>query len=231
VEEIDLLVKWLGKDSQKYAQSLKISTSSDPIRGLCRIWDRLDERYGAPEMVEAALKRKIDSFPKISSKNLKTVYDLSDVLSEIEAVKEDTKYGSLLGYYDSSSGVTPIVRKLPVNLQEKWTNVAVKYIEKNPVPYPPFSEFVDFIRKLSRTKNNPSFIYDPQPSEHVRKDFSSNKPNEETGVSALKINVVGTSSEMSLPDPTKNVLYTIQTMLLTSARLSISSLSRQGENS
>lgn len=30
VEEIDLLVKWLGKDSQKCAQSLKTSASSDP---------------------------------------------------------------------------------------------------------------------------------------------------------------------------------------------------------
>lgn len=30
VEEIDLYVKWLGKDSQKCAQSLKTSTSSDP---------------------------------------------------------------------------------------------------------------------------------------------------------------------------------------------------------
>ena len=112
-------MKWLGKDSQKYAQSLKTSTLSDPKRGLRRIWDRLDERYGAPEMVEAALKRKIDGFAKITSRNFKPLYDLSDILSEIEAVKEDTKYSSLLGYYDSSSGVTPIVRKLPVNLQEK----------------------------------------------------------------------------------------------------------------
>lgn len=202
VEEVDLLVKWLGKDSQKYAQSLKTSTSSDPVRELRRIWDRLDERYGAPEMVEAALKRKIDSFARITSKNFKLLYDLSDVLSEIEAVKEDTKYSSLLGYYDSSSGVTPIVRKLPVNLQEKWTNVAVKYIEEHRVPYPPFSIFVDFIRKLSRTKNNPSFIYDPQPSEHVRKDFSSNRLNDKTGISALKTNFVGMSLEKPSSDPT-----------------------------
>ena len=87
-------MKWLGKDSQKYAQSLKTSTLSDPKRGLRRIWDRLDERYGAPEMVEAALKRKIDGFAKITSRNFKPLYDLSDILSEIEAVKEDTRYSS-----------------------------------------------------------------------------------------------------------------------------------------
>ncbi|XP_062573628.1 uncharacterized protein LOC134235508 [Saccostrea cucullata] len=113
VEEIDLLVKWLGKDSQKYAQSLKTSTSNDPIRGLHRIWDRLDERFGAPEMVEAALKHKVDSFAKITSKNLKSLYELTDILSEIESVKEDTKFSTLLGYYDSSSGVTPYRQKTP----------------------------------------------------------------------------------------------------------------------
>lgn len=92
-------------------------------------------------------------------------------MSEIEAAKEEAKYSSLLWYYDSSSGVTPIVRKIPVNLQEKWTKMAFKYIEEHSVPYQSFSIFVDFIRKLSMTKIIPSFIYEPQTSEHVRKDF------------------------------------------------------------
>lgn len=80
--------------------------------------------------------------------------------------------------------------------------MAVKYIEKHSVPYPPFFIFVDFMGKLSRTKNNPSFIYEPQTSEHVRKDFSSNNQHEKFGISALKTQFVGMSLEKPSSDPT-----------------------------
>ncbi|XP_061170421.1 uncharacterized protein LOC133179742 [Saccostrea echinata] len=168
-EEIDLLVKWLGPDSQKHALTLKMANISNPERGLHRIWNRLEERFGAAEMVESALKEKLNSFPRIT-KNYKMLYDLADVLTEIESVMEDPKYRSVLAYYDSSSGVSPIVGKLPLNLQEKWTSTAIKYIEKNGVLYPPFTFFAEFVRKLSSTKNNPSFKYDPVTSGMCQKE-------------------------------------------------------------
>jgi hypothetical protein len=66
----------------------------------------------------------------------------------------------LLGYFDSSSGIRPIVAKLPYALQEKWTSRASSYIERYGVAYPPFVEFVSFIRQISKTKNHPGFMYD-----------------------------------------------------------------------
>jgi hypothetical protein len=51
------------------------------------------------------------------------------------------------------------VSKLTPYLQEKWTNVAIKYIEKNGVLHPSFTFFAEFVRKLSITKNNPNFKY------------------------------------------------------------------------
>jgi hypothetical protein len=51
-EEIDLLVKWLGPDSQKHALTLKMANISNPERGLRCIWNRLEERFGAAEMIE-----------------------------------------------------------------------------------------------------------------------------------------------------------------------------------
>lgn len=71
VEEIDLHVNCLGKDSQKCAQSLKTSTASDPKKGPHRIWDRLGKRYGALHMVDAASKRKIENFAKSSPRTLR----------------------------------------------------------------------------------------------------------------------------------------------------------------
>ena len=73
-------------------------------------------------MVESALKNKLASFPKLTNKDTKKLYDLADILFEIEATKENKNYKTLLA---SSSGVAPIVAKLPYQLQEKWTNRAV----------------------------------------------------------------------------------------------------------
>ena len=63
-----------------------------------RIWERLDERYGCPEMVENTLKTKLANFPKLTNKDTKKLYELTDILSEIETVRCDKKYAALLAY-------------------------------------------------------------------------------------------------------------------------------------
>jgi hypothetical protein len=111
-------------------------------------------------MIENALKHKLDSFPKISSKDPKRLYDLLDILTEIESVKENPRYAILLSYFDSSSGVTPIINKLPYGLQEKWISQAAKYEKQFDVPFPPFGFLINFIRELSTMKNDPGLQYD-----------------------------------------------------------------------
>jgi hypothetical protein len=56
-EEIDLVVKWLGPNFPKHALTLKMANISNPERGFAAIWNRLEERFGAAEMVESALMR------------------------------------------------------------------------------------------------------------------------------------------------------------------------------
>jgi hypothetical protein len=46
-EQIDLLVKWLGTESSPHAVSIRSSNAGNPKRGLQRLWERLDERYGS----------------------------------------------------------------------------------------------------------------------------------------------------------------------------------------
>ena len=159
-EEMDLLIKWLGPESSKKAVSLRSANASNPQRGLERIWERLEDRYSSPEMVQALLHRKLASFPKLSNKDNRSLYDLADIVAEIESIKENEKYQTLFAYFDSSSGVSPIVCKLPYNLQEKWTTETVKYKKQFGVAYPPFTFFASFVREMSKVKNDPSFIYD-----------------------------------------------------------------------
>ena len=132
----------------------------EPNLGLTRIWERLDERYGCPEMIEECVNQKLKSFPNLTNKDNEKLYELSDIVSEIESLKEDPKYTSLLAYYDSSSGVTQIVKKLPYNLREKWVTQAANYKKHHVVPFPPFTFFASFLREISKVKNDPILFYE-----------------------------------------------------------------------
>lgn len=159
-EELDLLVKFLGPESSCYAYSIRSTNTHDPAKGLSRLWERLFERFGCLEMIDAALRQKIENFPKLSAKDNTKLYELCDILCEIEAAKEDKQFEQMLSFYDSSAGILPIVRKLPHGIQEKWTTHAIKYKKQHNVAFPPFKCFVEFIRETSRVKNNPSFLYE-----------------------------------------------------------------------
>ena len=76
-EQIDLLIKWLGPESGKHAMSIRASNANNPTRGLQRLWQKLDERYGAPEMLEASLRSKLDKFPILTNKDNAYLYELS----------------------------------------------------------------------------------------------------------------------------------------------------------
>lgn len=159
LEEIDLLIKWLGKDTKKQATSLKTAYVANPIEGLQQIWSRLDERYGSPESVFHATVKKLENFPKITVRESTKLYDLSDILSEIKGLKQDPRYASVLSYFDSSVGVNPIVTKLPHNLQEKWMTHAAGYKDKHNVAFPPFRVLQEFVKTQSRIRNDPSFKF------------------------------------------------------------------------
>lgn len=49
---------------------------------------------------------------------LRKLFDLADLLSEIETVKENTQYSALLSNVDPSAGINPVINKLPTGLQE-----------------------------------------------------------------------------------------------------------------
>lgn len=155
-EEIDLLVKWTGSESRSHVQSIKAANTYDPEKAVRLIWARLDERYGSPEHIDQAIRKKLDNFPRITNDYSK-LYVLSDILAEIVSIKENESYGCLFSYFDCSVGVKPIVGKLPIHLQERWTRTAVDYNERNGTIYPPFRIFADFVHKQSTIKNNPCF--------------------------------------------------------------------------
>ena len=57
---------------------------------------------------------------------------------KLNTPKKILNSGHFFGYFDSSSGIRPIVGKLPYGLQEKWTTRASTYKSRHDVPFPPF---------------------------------------------------------------------------------------------
>lgn len=125
-EELDLLTKYLGKESAEQVRRIKTVNIRNPPTGLYMAWERLDEIYGSPEAVEQALFNKLENFPKVTTKDPQRLRDLADLLTELLAAKEDG-YLAGLSYLDTSRGIKPIIEKQPCNLQEKWLYFGTRY--------------------------------------------------------------------------------------------------------
>ncbi|XP_026119086.1 uncharacterized protein LOC113098285 [Carassius auratus] len=155
-EELDLLIKYLGKESSEHARRLKAVNIRSPAAALIMTWQRLEEIYGSPEAIELALFAKLENFPRVTNKDPQKLRDLGDILSELEAAKLEG-YLPGLAYLDTSKGVNPIVEKLPYNIQEKWMLFGSKYKQEHRVAFPPFSVFANFVRSEAKARTDPSF--------------------------------------------------------------------------
>ena len=99
---------------------------------------------------------------------------------------ENKLYSSLLSYFNTSSGIIPIINKLPFQLQEKWTTRAVNYKKNHGVTFPPFSVFAEYIREMSQIKNDPGFQYETSSKQETRERPTYRHPGARDVVSARK---------------------------------------------
>jgi hypothetical protein len=73
---------------------------------------------GAPNL--SSKRSQILATPHVGS-------ELNEDLIVFACLPEYPQYTVLLSYFNSSSGVLPIINKLPYNIQEKWTMRAANY--------------------------------------------------------------------------------------------------------
>ena len=177
LEEITLLTNCVKKDSDAYRliMSTRASCADSPDLCLTNIWNRLDQRFGSAELLESALKTKLSNLPNMIDR--KVLYDLHDLLNEIQAVKTLREYSVIFSYLDSSLGIRPIVQKLPKFIQDKWITRVVNYKKQNQVIFPPFSEFLKFIGEISVIRNDPSLLFETPMNQSTRKPSYSKPQN------------------------------------------------------
>lgn len=197
-EELDLLVKWLGKESVEHVRRIRSVHINNPDAALRKAWARLNECYVSPEVTEHALYRKLDCFPKISHKDYIKLRELGDFLMELNSAKEDV-YLPGLAYLDTARGIGPIVEKLPYGLQEKWLSHGSRYKDEHRGRFPPFSYFTEFICYEARTRNDPSFMLSTNNCALERGEkFSNRYSHTRTSISVHKTDV------SSAEDPSGN---------------------------
>ncbi|XP_042281759.1 uncharacterized protein LOC121906755 [Thunnus maccoyii] len=155
-EELDLMIKWLGRESSNHVKRIRSVHITNPVTALKKAWDRLQECYAAPEMIERSLFDRLGNFPRVSAKEHVKLRELSDLLMEVQCAKEDG-YLPALSYLDTARGIEPIVAKLPYGLQERWISAGSKHKEENKGQFPPFEFFSQFISYEARKRNDPSF--------------------------------------------------------------------------
>ncbi|KAL0150124.1 hypothetical protein M9458_054551 [Cirrhinus mrigala] len=157
-EELDLLVKWLGKESSDDVRRIRAVYVTNPQAALQMSRTRLHECYATPEVIESALFMRLNNFPHLFLKDNVKLRELADLLMEILAAKGDA-YLPGLAYLDTPRGITPIVGKLPSSLQEKWLYAGSRFKEENKVSFPPFSFFTHFVCSDAKARNDPSFKF------------------------------------------------------------------------
>ncbi|XP_059835207.1 plectin-like [Hypanus sabinus] len=185
-QRLDLMAKWLGKESRDQVRRMRSVYINKPELALSEAWERLWERYGAPDIIEAALYRRLENFPKVSAKDHFKLREFGDLLMEIQGAKEDG-YSAGLVYLDTPSGIRPIVDKLPFGLQDKWLTVASEYKEEHGGRFPPFEHLTEFVRKEAKRRNDPSLVGPGRSSSNV---FNIDKP-----VSVLKTEALTTNND------------------------------------
>ncbi|XP_062585397.1 uncharacterized protein LOC134247072 [Saccostrea cucullata] len=186
-EELDLLINRLSGKSKEVASSIRNANPGEVNRAVKLIWERLDEMFGRPEMIESSLRLQLENFRQIAPSENSRLYDLLNILIKVESLKANPQFSTSLAYFDSSAGVNPILLKLPYHLQEKWISRASIYKRDNTVHFPPFSFFVQFIKEMCAIRNDPAFMFNRSvtPSNKVTKTPAPRAP----GVHARRTDV------------------------------------------
>lgn len=163
-EELDLLVKWLGPESAAQAKRIRYVHATSTPTAVQIIWERLEDCYGCAEVIEHALLKRLEDFPRISNKDPRQLRELGDLLQELEAAKR----GGLtpgLAYLDTARGVNPIVEKISHNLQEKWVSQGSRYKEDYKVALPPFRFFIKQRLEMTPALSSPGPAAQPKQTE------------------------------------------------------------------
>ena len=139
-DRIYYLKRFLGGDALKCVKCFLLIPTPDSYQEALSL---LESRYGDKFSVAQAFKAKIESWPKVGSKNSSALREFSDFLRQCCVA---AKHNQNLRVLDDESQNRLMLSKLPEWLVSRWSRQVYNYRLKYQM-YPPFSEFVSFLAK------------------------------------------------------------------------------------
>ena len=180
-EQIHYLKKYLSGPAREAIEGYFLLATEDAYEDAKRL---LDQRYGDPFVVANAFRDRLDSWPKIPSRDGEALRKFSDFLRQCETAMQIT--GSLSILNDSREN-RKILAKLPDWLVSRWGRIAAASKE-NGRGFPPFSEFRAFMVNESNIACDPvtslQSLKGNQQDESIKKG-KSDQSKKTYGVSAF----------------------------------------------
>lgn len=68
-EELDLMTKWLGRESSDHVKRLRSAHVTNPATTLKKAWERLKEYYAAPQIIKKSLSTSLTVSKEFQEKN------------------------------------------------------------------------------------------------------------------------------------------------------------------
>lgn len=107
------------------------------------------------QKLQSAIKRKLAKFSKLGTKDNDKSYEVLDIVSEIDSLKGSYLFNTTC-WFCFLIRCDPIVAMLPHYIQEKLVTEATNHKLRNRLLHPKFPEFVAFLEKNLRVKNDRS---------------------------------------------------------------------------
>ncbi|XP_053380368.1 uncharacterized protein LOC128548874 [Mercenaria mercenaria] len=104
----------------------------------------------------AAAQAEVDALERMSHRDNESMVDVSVKDLNLQTLPNTNTEDKVTAYFDSAVGISPILAKLPLNIQERWASKANSYKETHNVHFPPFSLFATFIHDQAKIKNDQS---------------------------------------------------------------------------
>nr|XP_021329350.1 uncharacterized protein LOC110439121 [Danio rerio] len=147
-EKIYYLRKYVGGPARRAVESYFLLGTDEAYYAA---WDTLEERYGGSFVIAKAFRDKLNSWPKIGTKDSSELREFSDFLRGCEAAMLQIKNLDVL---NDCSENQKILSKLPDWLTARWNRKVIE-IEEQHGSFPTFSNFVDFITREAKIACNP----------------------------------------------------------------------------
>ena len=148
LERIHYLRRYVGDSVREVIENFFLVTSDDAYSDAKAL---LDKRYGDPFVISNAFRERLESWPKIASRDCIGLRKFSDFLKQCLSAMNSMK---TLNVLNDDRENRKLLAKLPDWIVTRWGRVVTTY-KKDNSEFPSFKIFCDFIDQESTIANDP----------------------------------------------------------------------------